>query len=95
MARRLDVASGENFIEQPFGSFEVQIQHDDRGSIQAKVVARLLAPPRLSERQRSSGLPSTVEVSIPLDQLFQLAVEISAAVELAKLPLPKGVLVRA
>jgi hypothetical protein len=94
MARRLDVSSGRNFIEQPLGSFSVQIQPDDQGSIQAKVVARLLAPSHLSERQRSSGIPSTVEVSIPLENLIQLALEISGVVAAAKIPLPKGVLVQ-
>jgi len=95
MAKKLDVASGDNFIEQPLGPFEVQIHRDDQDAPQAKVVARLLAPPHLSERQRASGIPSTVAVSIPLANLIQLALAISEAVEGAKIPLPKGVLVRA
>jgi hypothetical protein len=95
MARRLDVASGDNFIEQPLGNFRIQIQRGDLDAPQAKVVATLLAPRHLSERQRASGIPSTVEVSMSVESLIQLALVISAELANANVPLPKGVLVRA
>jgi hypothetical protein len=95
MARRLDIASGDNFIEPPLGPFAIQIQPDDLDGSQAKLVARLLAPPHLSERQRASGIPSTVAVSMSVENLIQSALAISAAVSAANIPLSKGVLIRA
>jgi hypothetical protein len=68
-----------NSFEQPLGGFRVQIIQDDSGAHEAKVTATLLPPPRLSESQRASGIPSTVAMSIPVDQAIDLTMKLLSA----------------
>jgi len=79
MPRRLNVTSGANALEQPLGGFRVRVVPVDSGAPEAKVTATLLAPHGLSERERASGIPSTVDMSIPVDQAIDLAIKLLSA----------------
>ena len=79
MPRRLDVISGANSLEQPLGGFKVRVVPGNSGAPEAKVTATLLAPPGLSERQQASGIPSTVDMSIPVGQAIELALKLLSA----------------
>jgi hypothetical protein len=50
------------------------------------VTARLLAPPSLPERQRPSGMRSTVDMSIPVDPAVELAMQILSVAALNMTP---------
>jgi hypothetical protein len=76
MPHRLNVMSGANALEQPLGGFIVRAAHDGPGAPEVKVTAGLLAPHGLSERQRASGIPSTVDMSIPVSDAIDLAMKI-------------------
>jgi hypothetical protein len=62
MGHRLDIASGKNEFDRRLGNFRVQIKLDDEGEQVAAITASILAPRHLSEHQRSSGIPSTVDI---------------------------------
>lgn len=74
--------------------FRVQIQRDDEHLPEAKLTASVLAPTHLAERELSSGIPSTVELSTPFPEALELAAEILRAAKSAGIPLPKGVVLR-
>ena len=92
--RRLDIASGHNVIEPPLGFFRVQIVDEALGDPQAKLIATILPPPHLTERQRSSGISSTVEVSTSFEHALRLAVDIFRAARAAQIDLPAEVSLR-
>jgi hypothetical protein len=87
MGHRLDIASGKNEFDRRLGNFRVQIKLDDEGEHVAAITASILAPRHLSEHQRSSGIPSTVDISIPADAL-RLAVSILKAARSVGIQLP-------
>jgi hypothetical protein len=76
------------------GSFRVQIQPDDEGLPEAKLTASVLAPPHLTEHERSNGIPSTVELSTSIPDALKLAVDILRLAKGAGIPLPQGVVLR-
>jgi hypothetical protein len=88
MGHRLDVASGKNEFDRRLGNFRVQIKLDDEGEHVAAITASILAPRHLSEHQRSSGIPSTVDISIPAPDALRLAVSILKAAQSAGIRLP-------
>lgn len=55
-------------FDRRLGSFRVQIRRDDEDLPEAKLTASVLAPPHLTEHERSSGIPSTVELSTPFPE---------------------------
>ena len=91
---QISLVSGRNYFDRRLGSFRVQIQRDDEGEPQATLTASVLAPPHLTERQRSSGIPSTVELSTSIPDTMKLAVDILSLAEGAGIPLPQGVVLR-
>jgi hypothetical protein len=89
MGHRLDIASGKNEFDRRLGNFRVQIKIDDEeGEHVASITASILAPRHLSEHQRSSGIPSTVDISTPAPDALRLAVSILKAARSAGLHLP-------
>jgi hypothetical protein len=68
--------------------FRVQIKRDEDGEHVAAITASILAPRHLSEHQRSSGIPSTVDISTPAPDALRLAVSILKAARSAGLHLP-------
>jgi hypothetical protein len=87
MGHRSDIASGKNEFDRRLGNFRVQIQLDE-GEHVAAITASILAPRHLSEHQRSSGIPSTVDISIPAPDALRLAVSILKAARSAGIQLP-------
>ena len=87
MGHRLDIASGKNEFDRRLGNFRGQIKLDDEGEHVAAITASILAPRHLSE-QRSSGIPSTVDISIPAPDALRLAVSILKAARSAGIQLP-------
>jgi hypothetical protein len=79
----LDIASGKNEFDR-----RVQIKLADEGEHVAAITASILAPRHLSEHQRSSGIPSTVDISIPAPDALRLAVSILKAARGAGIQLP-------
>jgi hypothetical protein len=88
MGHRLDVMSGKNEFDRRLGNFRVRIKRDDDGEHIATMTANILAPRNLSEHQRSSGIPSTVDISTPASDALRLAVSILRAAQSAGLKLP-------
>jgi hypothetical protein len=88
---QISLVSGRNYLDQRLGNFRVQIRRGDGDSLEAKLTASVLAHPHLTERERSSGIPSTVDISIPLPEALKVAVDILHAARAAGLPLPLGV----
>ena len=88
MGHRLDIASGKNEFDRLLGNFRVQIKLEHEGEYVAAITASILAPRRLSEHQRSSGIPSTVDISTPAPDALRLAVSILRAAQSAGLHLP-------
>ena len=80
------LASGRNFLIRRLGKFRVQIQRDDEHLPEAKLTASVLAPTHLAERELSSGIPSTVELSTPFPEALELAAEILRAAKSAAYP---------
>jgi hypothetical protein len=91
MPHRLDLKSGANVIDRQLGNFRVQIQHVGLGSPEATLTANILALQHPTERLRSSGIPSTVELSIPIRDALDLAVEILRIASAAGIELPRTV----
>jgi hypothetical protein len=91
MTHRLDLKSGANVIDRQLGSFRMRIQHVGLDSPEAKLTASILAPQHREKRQRSSGIPSTVEVSTPIQDALDLAVEILRVAAGAGIELPQAV----
>ena len=91
---QISLVSGRNYFDQRLGNFRVQIRRDDGDSLEAKLTASVLAPLHLTERERSSGIPSTVELSTPFPEALKLADEILRLANGAGIPLPKGVVLR-
>ena len=79
MGHRLDIASGKNEFDRRLRNFRVQIKLDHEGEHVAAITASILAPRHLSEHQRSSGIPSTVDISTPAPDALRLAVSILKA----------------
>ena len=94
MGHRLDIASGKNEFDRRLGNFRVQIKRGDEGEHIATITASILAPWRLSEHERSSGIPSTVDISAPAPDALRLAVSILRAAQNAGLTLPADLSVR-
>jgi hypothetical protein len=94
MGHRLDIASGKNEFDRRLGNFRVQIKRDDEGGHIATITASILAPWRLSEHERSGGIPSTVDISTPAPDALRLAVSILRAAQSAGLHLPADFSVR-
>jgi hypothetical protein len=94
MGHRLDVASGKNQFDRRLGNFLVQIKLDDEGERVATITASILAPRSLSEHLRSSGIPSTLDISTPAPDALRLAVSILRAAQDAGLTLPAGLSVQ-
>ena len=94
MGHRLDIGSGKNEFDRRLGNFRVQIKLDDEGEHVATITASILAPRRLSEHLRSSGIPSTVDISTPAPDALRLAVCILRAAQNAGLTLPADLSVR-
>jgi hypothetical protein len=90
VGHRLDIASGKNEFDRRLGNFRVQIKRDEEGEHVASITASILAPGHLSEHQRSSGIPSTVDISTPAPDALRLAVSILRAAQDAGLTLPAG-----
>jgi hypothetical protein len=88
MGHRLEIASGKNEFDRRLGNFRVQIKRGDEGEHVATITASILAPRRLSEHERSSGIPSTVDISAPAPDALRLAVSILRAARSAGLQLP-------
>jgi hypothetical protein len=88
MGHRLDIASGKNEFDRRLGNFRVQIKRDEEGEHVASITASILSPRHLSEHQRSSGIPSTVDISTPAPDALRLAVSILRAARSAGLHLP-------
>jgi hypothetical protein len=91
---QISLVSGRNYFDRRLGNFHVQIQRDDEGLPEAKLTASVLAPPHLTERERSSGIPSTVDISTPFPEALKLASEILHAAKGAGISLPQGVVLR-
>lgn len=91
MASPLHLLPGANVIEQPIGNFRPQIRRGDRGGIQATLTATALPPQHLTERQRASGIPTTVDMSTSADDLLDLARSILQQATIAGIKLPPGV----
>ena len=91
---QISLVSGRNYFDRRLGNFRVQIQPDDEGLPEAKLTASVLAPPHLTERERSSGIPSTVDISTPFPEALKLAAEILRAAKGAGITLPKGIVLR-
>lgn len=94
MGHRLDTASGKNEFDRRLGNFRVQIKRGDEGDHIATITASILAPWRLSEHERSSGIPSTVDFSTPAPDALRLAVSVLRAAQSAGLQLPGDLSVR-
>jgi hypothetical protein len=94
MGHGWDVASGKNEFDRRLGNFRVQIKLDDEGEHVAIIAASILAPRSLSEQLRSSGIPSTVDISTPAPCALRLAVSILRAAQNAGLTLPANLSVR-
>ena len=90
MGHRLDIASGKNEFDRQLGNFRVQIKRDEDGEHVAAITASILAPRHLSEHQRCSGIPSTVDILTPAPDALRLAVSILRAAQNAGLTLPAG-----
>jgi hypothetical protein len=90
VGHRLDIASGKNEFDRRLGNFRVQIKRDEEGEHVASITASILAPRHLSEHQRPSGIPSTVDISTPAPDALRLAVSILRAAQDAGLTLPAG-----
>jgi hypothetical protein len=90
VGHRLDIASGKNEFDRRLGNFRVQIKRDEEGEHVASITASILAPRHLSEHQRSSGIPSAVDISTPAPDALRLAVSILRAAQDAGLTLPAG-----
>jgi hypothetical protein len=88
VCHRLDIASGKNEFDRRLGNFRVQIKVDDEGEHVASITASILAPRHLSEHQRSSGIPSTVDISTPAPDALRLAISILKAARNAGIRLP-------
>jgi hypothetical protein len=88
MSHRLDIASGKNEFDRRLGNFRVQIKLDDEGEHVAAITASILAPRHLSDHQRSSGIPSTVDISTPAPEALRFALSILRAAQSAGLQLP-------
>ena len=91
---QISLVSGRNYFDRRLGNFRVQIQPDDEGLREARLTASVLAPPHLTERERSSGIPSTVDISTPFPEALKLAAEILRLAKGAGIPLPKGIALR-
>jgi hypothetical protein len=76
MGHWLDIASGKNEFDRRLGNLRVQIKRDEEGEHIASIAASILAPSRLSEHERSRGIPSTVDISAPAPDALRLAVSI-------------------
>jgi hypothetical protein len=74
IGHKLDIASGKNEFDRRLGNFRVQIKVDDEGEHVVAITASILAPRHLSEHQRSSGIPSTVDISALAPDALRLAV---------------------
>jgi hypothetical protein len=94
MGHRLDIASGKNEFDRRLGNFRVQIKRGDEGEHIATITASIMAPRRLSEHERSSGIPFTVDISTPAPDALRLAVSILRAAQSAGLQLPADFSVR-
>jgi hypothetical protein len=88
MGHRLDIASGKNEFDRRLGNFRVQIKVDDEGEQVVAITASIRVPRHLSEHQRSSGIPSTVDISALAPDALRLAVSILKAARSAGLRLP-------
>jgi hypothetical protein len=84
----LDIASEKNEFDRRLGNFRFKIKVDEEGEHVATITARILAPRHLSEYRRSSGIPSTVDISTPAPDALRLAVSILRAAQNAGLQLP-------
>jgi hypothetical protein len=94
MGHRLDIVSGKNEFDRRLGNFRVQMKRGDEGEDIARITASILAPWRLSEHERSSGIPSTVDISTPAPDALRLAVSILRAAQNAGFTLPADLSVR-
>ena len=91
---QISLVSGRNYFDRRLGNFQIQIRRDDEDLPEAKLTATVLAPLHLTERERSSGIPSTVELSTPFPDALKLATDILRLAQGAGIPLPKGIVLR-
>jgi len=72
MEHRLDIKSGKNEFDRQLRNFRVHVHRDDEGENVAVITASVMALRHLSEHQRSSGIPTTIDISSPAARGFAI-----------------------